>query len=92
MRRWYSLKVAQVGTLKAITYHNFVAFRDLILDRKTPIGKGAAESGDKLTILLDATEFSARIVPHEIVGEEVVESAQISLVPNFFGMSLSLLK
>ena len=87
--RWHPLKVAQVSTLEAITYHNFVAFRDLILDRKTPIGKGATERGDKLPILLDAMKFSARIVPHEILGEEVVKSTQISLVPNFFPHPIS---
>jgi hypothetical protein len=54
------------------------------------IGKGRAEAGDKLPVLLSSLQLSSpRIVPHEIGGEQVVDPAQLTLVPHFFPHLLS---
>jgi hypothetical protein len=53
------------------------------------IRKGYPLAPDKLSVLLDTLEFSPWIVPHKIGSEEVVNLAQISLVPDVFPYSLS---
>ena len=83
LSRWgHPLEGAQVGATKAIAHHDIVPLGGLILQGIVNIGKGRAEAADILTVLLGSLQLSSpRIVPHEIRGEQVVDPAQLTLVP-----------